>query len=114
VTYRNVRIIMGDRITVLSARHGAHLVVGDRSEPARTLELGERDRPVWCTVTVHAPESVAVGAELTRGPGRPPGPGGRRTVDIRFRLTQAEAERLGLAGEDRHERARERLVGGAS
>jgi hypothetical protein len=35
-------------------------------------------------------------------------------VDIRFRLTQAEAERLGLAGEDRHERARERLVGGAS
>lgn len=114
MTYRNVRVIMGDRITVLSARQGAHLVVGDRSEPAHTIELGERDRPVWCTVTVHAPESVAVGAELTRGPGRPPGPGGRRTVDIRFRLTAAEAERLGLAGEDRHERARERLVGGTS
>lgn len=97
-------------------RRGDRVTVGDPGEFARVYSVGERDAPVWCTVTVHAPETAPVSVMLLPAKaGRPPLPAAnRRSVYVRVRLTPKEAASVGLAGPDRHELARARLVGGAS
>ena len=113
MTVRNLRVAIGDEEpTVHPVRRGDHVTVGDPGEFVRTYSMGERDAPVWCTVTVHAPETVPVSIMLLPAKaGRPRfADSERRSVYVRVRLTPVEAAEAGLAGADRHERARTRLL----
>lgn len=113
MTVRNLRVAIGDgEPTVHPVRRGDHVTVGDPGEFARTYSMGERDAPVWCTLTVHAPEAECVSVMLSPAKaGRPPLPAAnRRSVYVRVRLTPVEAAEAGLAGADRHELARARLL----
>lgn len=113
-TPRTVRVTVDGITTTLRALSGRHYAIGD-PELTSVLRVPRLpDGSAWCTVDVHSRPGAEVTAELAPGPGRPRGAAeARRTVDIRFRLTEAEAERLGLTGEDRHERARERVTDSA-
>lgn len=113
MTVRNLRVAIGDgEPTVHPVRRGDHVTVGDPGEFVRIYSVGERDAPIWCTVTVHAPETVPVSIMLLPAKaGRPRfADADRRSVHVRVRLTPSEAARAGLTGAGRYERARARLL----